>query len=239
MTPQFRLFGPEHLTILTAIAAASAGLARWARGGARTAHRIRLALGLFLLANEASWWVYRLRTEGFRFPEGLPLQLSDLVIWLTIAALLSKCEWAFEVAYYAGLTTAAMAVLTPDLWAPLASYPSVYFFLEHGGVIVAVITLVWGNIAKPRAGSPWRALLAVNIWAAAVGAFNVVFGTNYMYLCRKPAAPSLLDYFGPWPVYLVVSQAVAVGLFWLLWLPFRKAEPPRDPADPPSPDLRP
>ncbi len=167
------------------------------------------------------WWTYRLRQEGFRFPEGLPLQLSDLVIWLTIIALLANSLGAFEVAYYAGLTTAAMAVLTPDLWAPLASYPSIYFFLEHGGVIVALLTLVWGGMARPRPGSVWRALAATNLWAAAVGAFNAVFGTNYMYLCRKPAGASILDYLGPWPWYLVAGEAIAVALFWLLWLPFR------------------
>lgn len=179
-------------------------------------------LGVFLLVNELVWWSYRLRQEGFRFPEGLPLQLSDLVIWLTIITLLTGSIRAFEVAYYAGLTTATMAVLTPDLWAPLASYPSIYFFLEHGGVIVALLTLVCGGMARPRPGSVWRALIATNLWAAAVGAFNAVFGTNYMYLCRKPAGASLLDYLGPWPWYIATSQAIAIALFWLLWLPFRR-----------------
>ncbi|MGE5567797.1 MAG: TIGR02206 family membrane protein [Rhodospirillales bacterium] len=222
MAAEFQLFGPAHLAILAAIAAAAAGLARWARTGAEAARKIKLGLGVFLLVNEGVWWAYRLRAEGFRFPEGLPLQLSDLVIWLTIIALLANSQLAFEVAYYAGLTTAAMAVLTPDLWAPLASYPSAYFFLEHGGVIVGVLTLLLGGLARPRPGSMWRAWAAANLWALAVGAFNAVFGTNYMYLCRKPAGASLLDYLGPWPWYIVASQAIAVALFWLLWLPFRK-----------------
>lgn len=222
MAAEFQLFGPAHLAILAAIAAAAAGLARWARTGPEAARKIKLGLGVFLLVNEGVWWAYRLRTEGFRFPNGLPLQLSDLVIWLSIIALLANSVFAFEVAYYAGLTTAAMAVLTPDLWAPPASYPSVYFFLEHGGVVVAVLTLLLGGLARPRPGSMWRAFAAVNLWALGVGAFNAAFGTNYMYLCRKPAGASLLDYLGPWPWYLAASQAVAVALFWLLWLPFRK-----------------
>jgi hypothetical integral membrane protein (TIGR02206 family) len=218
---EFRLFGPEHVVILAAIAGAAAGFAFWARTGPETARRIRLGLGIFLLVNELTWWVYRLRREGFRFPEGLPLQLSDFAIWLTIIALLTLWRRVFEVAYYAGLTSAAMAVLTPDLWAPLASYPSAYFFLEHGGVIVGILTMVGGGIAQPGRGSLWRAVLAANLWAAAVGTFNAVFGTNYMYLCRKPVAPSLLDYLGPWPVYIVGAEIMAVALFWLLWIPFR------------------
>jgi hypothetical integral membrane protein (TIGR02206 family) len=151
----------------------------------------------------------------------LALQFSDFAIWLTIIALLTLSRWSFEVSYYAGLTAAGMAVLTPDLWAPLASYPSVYFFLEHGGVVIGVITMVCGGIAQPGRGSVWRAVLALNLWAAGVGLFNAVFGTNYMYLCRKPAGASVLDYFGPWPVYLVGAEIMAVALFWLLWIPFR------------------
>jgi uncharacterized membrane protein YwaF len=58
-------------------------------------------------------------------------------------------------------------------------------------------------------------------YATLVGAFNAAAKANYMYLCRKPANPSLLDMMGPWPVYLVGSAAAGLALFWLLWLPVR------------------
>ena len=228
MAAHLQLFGPLHLAILASILAVAVVLSRLARGSSGAGRRIRLALGVFLLLNEAVWWVYRIRHEGFRFPGGLPLQLCDFALWLTILALLTMNRWAYEVAYYAGLAGAAMAVLTPDLWAPLCSYPSLYFFLEHGGAIVAVLTLTWGKLARPQPGSMWRALLILNAYAAVVGGFNALFGANYMYLCRKPASASLLDYLGPWPLYLLAGEALGIALFWLLWLPFRQSSITKD-----------
>lgn len=228
----FHLFGPAHLAILACIPALAAALARWSRRNPAAGRCIRLSLGAFLLINEAIWWTWRIQHEGFRFPGGLPLQLCDFTLWLTILALFTLAGWACEVAYYAGLAGAAMAVLTPDLWAPLLSYPSIYFFLEHGGAIVAVLTLTWGGLARPRSGSVWRAFLILNGFAAAVGIFNAVFGANYMYLCRKPASASLLDYLGPWPLYLLPAEVLGIALFWLLWLPFRCSTPPAAPRSP-------
>lgn len=64
-------------------------------------------------------------------------------------------------------------------------------------------------------------MIALNCYALVVGAVNANWGWNYGYLCRKPSGPSLLDYLGPWPWYLLSLELVALAMFLLLELPWR------------------
>ena len=118
-----------------------------------------------------------------------------------------------------------MAVLTPDLWSPWPSYPAVYFFLAHGGIIVAVAVLVFGGVARIRPGAVMRVFNLLVWYVVLLGTFNAIFGTNYMYLCRKPKDASLLNLLGPWPIYVTAGAIIALGLFQLLWLAVRQNDP--------------
>lgn len=219
--PRLQLFGPVHLAILISVPLIGWCLGQWSKRSQPAALAIRYGLATFLAVNEVIWYVFRIRTEGFRFPNALPLNLCDVMLWVTVVAALTLKPVVFEAAYFAGIAGMTQALLTPDLWAPLASYPTIYFFLAHGMAVATILTLVWAGLASPRPGSWWKMLVLLNAYAAVIGIFDAVFKTDYMYLCQKPAGGSLLDFFGPWPYYLVPAELVAIAVFWLLSLPFR------------------
>jgi hypothetical integral membrane protein (TIGR02206 family) len=215
-----KLFGPLHLALLAGIALAGLLLAALCRRVERARRPVRLVLGLGLAVNELVWWCFRYSHEGVHL-WNLPLQLCDVSLWTTSLACVTLAPALVEFAYFAGFTGAAMALLTPDLWAPWPEYPAIYFFVAHAGIVWGVAVLVMGRVAPLRRGAVWRAFGMLLAYAALAGAFNAISGANYMYLCRKPANPSLLDVMGPWPVYLVGGAAAGLALFWLLWLPVR------------------
>ncbi len=216
-----RLFGPLHVGLLVVTAAAAVVLSRLCRQERIPRRAVRLAIGYGLVVNELIWWKFRYSHEGIHL-QNLPLQLCDATLWMSAAASIKPASPLVEFAYFAGIAGAGMALLTPDLWSPWPTYPAIYFFVAHGGIVIAVSVLVFGGAAPLRAGAVWRAFAMLLGFTAAIGAVNAAAGTNFMYLCRKPRNASLLDALGPWPMYLVAGAVVAFGLFWLLWLPARQ-----------------
>lgn len=97
-----------------------------------------------------------------------------------------------------------------------------YFFVAHGGIIVASLFMIAAYDYRPRWGSIWRTLLYLNLLLIPIGLINAITGGNYMFVARKPADPSLLDLLGPWPWYLLSMEAAALIIFIILYLPFAR-----------------
>jgi hypothetical integral membrane protein (TIGR02206 family) len=208
------------LAIAAAVVAVAGALALAVRRRPGLDRAVRLGLAAAIGGHELVWYGHVLALGWIDPPRGLPLDLCDVVLWLTVYGLVRPGPRFLEILYYAGLAGSGMAILTPDLAVPLPSYPAIAFFVGHGGVVAALLYLVFVGSLRPSPRSWMRAFLWVNAYALAVGIFDAVFGTNYFYLREKPAAPSLLDLLGPWPWYVVAGEAVALVLFRLLALPF-------------------
>ncbi len=212
MPPRFVLFGPAHLAALALTGLLAAVLVVRCRSGRGCPTR---ALGIAMLALALLVIV----VEG-RFGAGwldvMPLQLCDAAVLLACIALITRQQLAYELTFFWGLAGSLLAMVTPELAAPFPHARFLAYFALHAGVVVAAVVLTWGLGMRPARGAVLRGLLWTNLYALFVGVVNWRLGTNYLYLCRKPSTPTLLDLFGPWPWYLLVGEALALVLFFLL-----------------------
>ena len=146
----------------------------------------------------------------------LPLHLCDMLVVIAIVALLTRAVPAFELLWFWGGSGALLALLTPVVTRGFPDPQFLIFFGFHAGVVASAWVLAAGSGMRPRPRAAWRIFLITNAYAAGVALVNLWLGTNYMFLRQKPATPTLLDWLGPWPWYIVVGDGLALAVFLAL-----------------------
>jgi hypothetical integral membrane protein (TIGR02206 family) len=128
-------------------------------------------------------------------------------------------ERSFEIVYYFILSGTLQAIITPD---PDGGFPSYGFFkywIIHCGLVLVVVHQHFAFQLYPRLRGILATFVWLNIYILCLIPFNIWLDGNYFYMMNKPAFPSLLDYFGPWPVYIVVTEILAMVFFALAYVP--------------------
>ncbi|MDN3016385.1 TIGR02206 family membrane protein [Paenibacillus sp. BSR1-1] len=183
--------------------------------------KVRTLLATVLILSEISLHIWLWRVGEWTIQYSLPFHLSSISIILSAALLLTKSSQLFEFTYFAGVGSALQAMITPDL--SLYTFPHfryVHFFISHGGIVVANMFFVFVEQYKPKFKSIWKAFLYLNLYTCFVFLLNYFVHGNYMYISEKPMNPSILDYLGRWPYYLIPLEIIALITFFILYLPF-------------------
>ena len=151
----------------------------------------------------------------FSFRTTLPLHLCDFAWLVATLALWTHHRFFVALTYYWGLVLTTQALITPSLEATFPSPKFIAFWGSHTLVVWAAIFLVFGLGLVPHWRDYATTLATTATWAVTVYAFNLVADTNYGYLNEKPASASLLDFLGPWPLYVVLEIAI-IATVWAL-----------------------
>lgn len=222
MTVPFVPFGTHHFVTLGVISVATIAVvpvASWVSAGNRERY---LAWGLVLIVagQELAKKVLLVALYGEPWVEQLPLGLCSLNAFLCAAMLMMRSYRLFEVAYFWSMGGSIPALITPDVEFGFPHATFWMFFIGHGMVVVCAVYAIVAYRFRPRLQSVAIAVCVTVVYAALMIPVNVMLGTNYLYLCAKPAMPSLMDYLGPWPWYVAGLLGLLVVVCLLCWLPF-------------------
>jgi len=218
--PAFHAFNAQHLVTLGIIAVFCLLLMWTARAG-KCPKIIRYSIGFLLLGYAVFFYVQQAMQNALSWQYALPFELCSLVLIACILSLFRPNQFTTEIAYFWGVGGVLQATVTPDLSRGFPSWDFIMFFWSHGATLMAILFLAACREFRPRRGSIMRMMIALNAYGLVVGTIDAITGWNYGYLCRKPAEPSLLDYLGPWPWYLLSIELIALITFLLLELPWR------------------
>jgi len=177
-------------------------------------------MAFFISLTIVAWVAIELTLHRFDIQEDLPLYLCSLVGLLMPVFTLTRKKLIYEILLFWTLAGTIQAVVTPDLKEGLPHYTFFRYFIVHAGIIVVMLYATFVYNMRPVFKSIFKSFLAFQLYLLFVILVNFVLDANYSYLNAKPPVPSILDYFGPWPVYILVGELVVLPLFGLVYLPF-------------------
>ncbi|MBK8347542.1 MAG: TIGR02206 family membrane protein [Saprospiraceae bacterium] len=163
--------------------------------------------------------------EGiFTIQEELPLHLCRLVaISLPFFIWYRNIKW-INTLYFLIMVGTLQAIITADLQFVFPHYSYLLYWVFHVTLVWVPVFIIINLGIKPDFNDFKRAFIIGNIYMLITLLINFAIGSNYFYTRQKPPGGSLLDFFGPWPFYILVVEVLAMILFVLAYLPFYKKE---------------
>ena len=218
----FSLFGPAHVLSLLmigilAVATYRAGSVANQAGKVPQIAQVAAVI-LFGLEMFKMWLAVSVYDQPWT--ESLPLHLCRLSTLLCAAMLAFGSYRLFEVAYFWVMGGSVAALLTPDLAHGFPHLLYFTFFIGHGLVVFSVLFAVTGYGFRPRLQSIAFAAAVTAAYMLVMVIVNGLLDANYLYLRAKPPGPSIYDYLGPWPWYVLSAWVLGIVVCLVCYLPF-------------------
>lgn len=226
---EFQAYGPSHLTVLAIFVVGVFVLIALGRAQRDTesAARFDRVFACAVIAVAVPLQILQFIPGEWNLQTSLPLQICDFGWAVAAYALWSHRLLPVTLTYLWGITLTSQGLLTPDLASEFPEPRFLMFWGMHLLIIWASFYLVLGLGIRPDWANYRRTVLITFGWAVSVFVFNVVVDTNYGYLNRKPIKASLLDFLGPWPLYVVLEIAIVAAIWALLVWPWTRSSSAR------------
>jgi hypothetical integral membrane protein (TIGR02206 family) len=184
----------------------------------------RIGLALLLLSGWSAYLLVNAARGELNLDRSLPMHLCDWAQIALIVALFTRNQFAYELGYFWGLGGTLQGVITPTVFYDFPDLQFIFFFVQHGGVIAALLYLTLGTRLRPTLKSLPRVILASLAYLAVAGLVDWLVGVNYGFLRAKPLGQNLMTVLAPWPWY--IPELVLIGVLSVLiyYLPFALAD---------------
>ena len=177
-------------------------------------------MGIFISLTVISFHIYKIVSGKYGIQTDLPLYLCSLLGLIIPVFTYYKKHWMYEIILFWIIAGTSQAIITPDIPLGFPSFEFFRYWIVHLGLVVVILFATIVLKFKPTLKSVFKSILALQVYVVLMILINYVLDANYFYLNKKPEAATILDYFGDWPIYIIVGQLLLVPYFLVIYLPF-------------------
>lgn len=228
----FEPFGTQHLLMVSLIVLSVVGVPFVANRFLDARRRLYLSriIAIIVSLTIVGWMMIRVALGDFDAQTDLPLHVCNLAALLMPVLMWNPSRRVHEVLYFLVLAGTLQGVITPHLFDAFPPFTFFRYWIVHGGLILCAVYYTLSLGLYPDRRSIFKALGWLNVYAVVIFFVNLPLGSNYFYVMRKPPTASLLDWFGPWPWYILVCEGLALILFALIYAPLELIRKRKQPA---------
>jgi hypothetical integral membrane protein (TIGR02206 family) len=181
---------------------------------------LRRWLGVAAVCVQSVLVLYYAWPSRFTLAKGLPLEICDLLGFVTIGVFLTERRWLRTLAVFWGIGFSTQAFATPTIDVGIGHERFWIFWASHAMIVLGAVYCLLVLDYRPT----FRDFLLVSaagvVYPAFVLPFDIAFDLNYGFIGRsKPEVPTLLDQLGEWPlraVWIFLLQQTVMAVLWLL-----------------------
>ncbi|MCR9131262.1 MAG: TIGR02206 family membrane protein [bacterium] len=219
---RFESYSTEHFVVLTVFLATFILFLRWMKLRTEEAQRkMLLLISITLASMQLAKIPLNVYTNTFDVTKDIPLHMCNFLPFVMIWIYATKSRVIWATTFFWVILGVSQANFTPSVQYSLFHYDAIRYWSVHLGLVVLAL--------YPAIGWKWtlefkdvaRTLIAINGVAIVIYGFNLLLGSNYLYIMGKPPGTTFFSILPPWPTYILVLEGIIVVWSMLLVVLFK------------------
>ena len=153
---------------------------------------------------------------------GLPLHLCDFSSAAVMLYFLTKKREFFLFAFFAGISGAGMAILTPDTQYGFPNIQYIRHMIGHAMILLGVSYAIIIDNQSPYLKDVHRVLMVLSAFLVVIYFINYLLGppANYWYVADKPPGSNVTGFMRDAPYHMIDVYILAVIVCYSIYFPY-------------------
>ena len=153
---------------------------------------------------------------------GLPLHLCDFSSAAIMLYFLTKKREFFLFAFFAGISGAGMAILTPDTQYGFPNIHYIRHMIGHAMILLGVSYAIIIDNQRPYLKDVHKVLMVLSAFLVVIYFINYLLGppANYWYVAEKPPGSNVTGFMRDAPYHMIDVYILAVIVCYSIYFPY-------------------